>query len=165
MSGRHPDAPVRRPVSLQRWEQLTFLHWRYAAAVVQRLLPPGPVVQEVDGSAWVALTPFRMAGVRAALTPAVPGWSTFPELNVRTYVTEPDGRDGLWFLRLVAPRRAVVVALGAVGLPYVRADAAQWADGDRWRYAFGPPATGGRAGGGGRLDAVVDARIGMMRPA
>lgn len=117
MSGRHPDAPVRRPVSLQRWEQLTFLHWRYAAAVVQRLLPPGPVVQEVDGSAWVALTPFRMAGVRAALTPAVPGWSTFPELNVRTYVTEPDGRDGLWFLRLVAPRRAVVVALGAVGLP------------------------------------------------
>jgi len=27
-----------------RWELLTFLHWRYDASVVQRLLPPGLTV-------------------------------------------------------------------------------------------------------------------------
>ena len=52
------DMPVMRPVMLNRWESLTFLHWRYQPEVVQRLLPPGLTVDTFDGSAWVALVPF-----------------------------------------------------------------------------------------------------------
>src|SRR6266536_3085522 len=33
--------PVRRPVMLQHWRRLTFLHWRYPPQAVQALLPPG----------------------------------------------------------------------------------------------------------------------------
>lgn len=145
MSGRLPDAPVRVVTNRQDWRDLTFLHWRYPAATVQRLLPPGLEVQVLDGSAWVAVTPFRMARVRPPGLPAVPGWSWFPELNVRTYVRGPDGRDGVWFFALECDRRAVILALRALGLPYVRAlgqvapvDGAAGDDvsGSAYRYAF-----------------------------
>ena len=33
---------IDRPVMRQRWERLTFLHWPFEVAAVQRLLPPGP---------------------------------------------------------------------------------------------------------------------------
>ena len=51
---------------MHRWDRLTFLHWRYDADVVQRLLPAGLTVETFDGSAWVGLVPFDDAGVAAA---------------------------------------------------------------------------------------------------
>ncbi|MGO9078293.1 MAG: DUF2071 domain-containing protein [Streptosporangiaceae bacterium] len=44
----------------QRWERLTFLHWPYDPAQVQRLLPAGLAADELDGAAWVGLVPFFM---------------------------------------------------------------------------------------------------------
>ncbi|GAA1038709.1 hypothetical protein GCM10009557_55470 [Virgisporangium ochraceum] len=96
-----PESPVvHRPVMYQSWLDLTFLHWRYPADVVQRLLPPGLTVQEFDGSAWIGLVPFTMSGVRFPGVPALPWMSRFPETNVRTYVTGPDGSQGIWFFSL-----------------------------------------------------------------
>jgi uncharacterized protein YqjF (DUF2071 family) len=103
---------------LQRWEWMSFLHWRYDPAVVRSLLPPGLEVETFDGSAWVGLLPFRMR-VRFAGMPAVPWLSTFPETNVRTYVRGPDGGTGIWFLSLEAAR-LVPALTGRTGLalPY-----------------------------------------------
>lgn len=56
--------PVKRPALTQRWSDVVFLHWRYDPVVVQRLLPPGVRVDTYDGSAWVALVPFRMERLR-----------------------------------------------------------------------------------------------------
>ena len=42
---------VDRPVMLHRWERLTFLHWAYEPALVQRLLPPGLSVETFNGFA------------------------------------------------------------------------------------------------------------------
>ena len=111
-------APVRRPVMSQRWARLTFLHWAYDPGAVQRLLPAGLRVHELDGAAWVGLVPFFMhvgtAGGRRA-----PWVSTFCETNVRTYVRDEAGRTGIWFLSLEAARLgAVTVARAAYGLPY-----------------------------------------------
>jgi uncharacterized protein YqjF (DUF2071 family) len=64
-----------------RWSQITFIHWRCPAAVLQAMLPPGLAVETMDGSAWVGLTPFRMEHVRP---PLLPWLSRFPETNVRT---------------------------------------------------------------------------------
>lgn len=136
MSGRLPEHAVRPAVGLQTWADLTFLHWRMPPADLQRLLPPGLRIDVLDGSAWLGLTPFRMQDVRAPGVPAVPGWSTFGECNVRTYVTGPDGRDGIWFFRLVCRRRAVVAALRAFGLPYVRADAVTARRDEEVRYRY-----------------------------
>jgi uncharacterized protein YqjF (DUF2071 family) len=97
----------------QRWLRMTFLHWAYDPAVVQRLLPDGLEVDAYDGAAWVSLTPFMMRDFRPPLLPAVPGVSHFPETNLRTYVRGPGGGDGLWFLSLEADSLTTVVGARA----------------------------------------------------
>jgi len=111
---------VERPVMVHRWEQLTFLHWRYDAAVVQAALPSGLEVETLDGTAWIGLVPFLMrVGVPRA-GPRTARWFTrFCETNVRTYVRDADGRSGIWFLSLdAADLPAVVTARTTYRLPY-----------------------------------------------
>ncbi len=109
---------IDRPVMRQRWERLTFLHWPFDPAQVQRLLPSGLRVEEFGGAAWVGLVPFFMH----VATPGrreVPWVSRFCETNVRTYVRDADGRAGIWFFSLDAARLgAVAVARTAYRLPY-----------------------------------------------
>lgn len=140
MSGRLPDAPVRVPVNLHDWEHLTFLHWPYEVAAVQRLVPAGLTVQAWEGLTWVGVTPFRMARVRPPALPPPPGWGAFPELNVRAYVRGPRGRDGIWFLGMVVPRLTFIAALRTLGLPYTRSAASVSVQGSTWTYRFGTPA-------------------------
>src|ERR1700760_1325769 len=101
--------PVRRPVMLQQWQNLTFLHWSYPAEQIARLLPADLAVDTFNGAAWVALTPFRLADLRLPGTPSIPWLSAFPETNVRTYVRGPGGERGVWFFTLEAARLAAVV--------------------------------------------------------
>lgn len=119
MTTRTPRHRIRAPLSLQRWDRLTFIHWSFEPTAVERLLPGGLEPHLWDGRAWVGLTPFVMAGLRGPGLPAVPAWSTFPETNLRTYVRGPAG-DGLWFFSLDVARLSVATALRtALGLPYV----------------------------------------------
>ncbi|HSL08159.1 MAG TPA: DUF2071 domain-containing protein [Pseudonocardiaceae bacterium] len=48
-------------------------------------------VHTYDGVAWVGLTPFLLCDFRPPGFPAIPGLSTFPETNVRTYVVDRNG--------------------------------------------------------------------------
>ena len=125
----HPTAPpdpVARPVVVQRWEHLAFLHWRYPAPVVQERLPAGLTVDTFDGDAWVGLVPFRMVRVRPPGIPAPPWVTTFPETNVRTYVRDAEGGNGVWFASLDITRLlGVAVARLAFRVPYT------WARMDR----------------------------------
>jgi hypothetical protein len=110
---------IERPIMRQRWERLTFLHWPFEPADVQRLLPMGLDVETYDGAAWVALVPFFM---RVA-TPGerrVPWASNFCETNVRTYVRDGAGRSGIWFFSLDASRLGAVATARATPyrLPY-----------------------------------------------
>ena len=118
VSGQLPDARVRPALSLQRWEHLTFVHWRYPAEVLWPFVPRGLALQVLDGDAWVGLTPFVLGGLRVPGVPPVPRWSTFVEINLRTYVTDAR-HDGVLFLRVHCARRAVVALFRAgLGLPY-----------------------------------------------
>ena len=108
-------------VMAQSWHDLLFAHWPVAAAVLRPLLPPQLQVDTFEGLAWLAVVPFRMAGVRLRGTPAMPGLSAFPELNVRTYVTYR-GKPGVWFFSLDAGNSlAVAIARAWFHLPYFRA--------------------------------------------
>ncbi|TDB73146.1 YqjF family protein [Micromonospora sp. KC723] len=133
---RAPRSPqVSTAVLVQRWRTMTFLHWRYPAQVVQRLLPANLTVHTFDGAAWVGLLPFLMEDVRPPRLPAVPWLSRFPETNVRTYVHGPDGAVGLYFFSLDAGRLpAVVAARASLRLPYFWSDLAVEVDGDTVRY-------------------------------
>lgn len=126
--GPEPAETVRVPVMLHEWRELTFLHWPYDPAEVQRLLPPGFTVETRDDRAWVGLVPFRMR-----LRMPVP--QSFPETNVRTYVTGPDGRTGVWFFSLDAGGLPAVLAARAVyRLPYCWSRMAVARYERTWRY-------------------------------
>ena len=115
----YPPKVVARPVMLQRWSWLTFIHWRYDPAVIERLLPPALECDTFDGSAWVGLVPFYIPQLNIASLPSVPWACTFPETNVRTHVRGPEGRTGIWFFTLEAARLlAVIGARLTYRLPY-----------------------------------------------
>jgi uncharacterized protein YqjF (DUF2071 family) len=105
---------------LQAWRWVTFLHWRYPADAVSRLLPRGLTLDTHDGQAWVGVIPLLMDDVRARYLPALPWLSRFPETNLRTYVRGPDGGTGILFFSLDAARfPAVAAARLSFGLPYM----------------------------------------------
>lgn len=119
VAGNRPEEVVTAPMLLQEWHSVAFLHWRCDPDVLARVLPSGLTADVLDGSAWIGLTPFVVRRQRPPALPAVPKLSDFPETNLRTYVTAPDGTDGLWFLSLdVASLATVLAARAAVGAPY-----------------------------------------------
>jgi len=109
---------IDRPVMMQRWATLTFVHWSFSPDAVQRLLPAGLEVETCGDRAWVGLVPFYMH-VWTPRTRAVPWVSRFCETNVRTYVRDEHGRSGIWFFSLDAARLgAVITARTTYRLPY-----------------------------------------------
>lgn len=126
--------PVARPVMIQGWEALTFLHWRVDADVVARRLPADLQAETCEGSAWVGLVPFVMT-VTVPGVPPVPWLSRFCETNVRTYVRDGQGRSGVWFFSLDAARLgAVLVARTTYAMPYMWSRMRLTGDGPTVRY-------------------------------
>lgn len=122
-SKRPPSrARQQRPwVLSMSWRELLFMHWPLPPVLLRPLLPTGVTLETFAGSAWLGVVPFKMAQVRPRLLPSVPGVSSFPELNVRTYV-QVRGRPGVWFFSLEAASPvAVWAARRGFGLPYYRA--------------------------------------------
>lgn len=164
--------PVRRPVMLQHWRRLTFLHWRYPPSAVQALLPAGLEVETFDGAAWVGLVPFLMDRVRPPGAPPAPWASRFPETNVRTYARGPGGRDAIWFLSLDAARLgAVLVARAGYALPYFWSRMSVRLGGSGDGHDTGGPGSGGdrlryrcRRRWPGRAGARCDADVELGTP-
>lgn len=113
------ERPKGPPKMLQKWRDLTFLHFPVQPEVVQRTLPAGLEVDTFDGQAWIGLVPFWMTDIRFRSIPRIPGHHTFPETNVRTYVHRNGEKPGVWFYTLEAQNRAAVaVARATFNLPY-----------------------------------------------
>jgi uncharacterized protein len=117
---------VHRPWSLpdlpwvmgQTWDDLLFAHWRLPFAEVRMHVPAVLPLDDHGGYAWVGVTPFRLTGLRARKTYPLPFASSFPELNVRTYVTV-EGKAGIFFFSLdAASALAVAAARRFYRLPY-----------------------------------------------
>jgi uncharacterized protein YqjF (DUF2071 family) len=117
-----PWRPPAGPwVMAQTWHDLLFAHWPVPAAALRPHLPAQLEIDTFKGQAWLAVVPFRMSGVRLRGTPAMPWLSSFPELNVRTYITL-GAKPGVWFFSLDAGNPlAVAIARAWFHLPYFRA--------------------------------------------
>jgi len=120
-SQRPWPCPPQRPTMRMDWHELLFMHWPVDTAVLRNLIPPGIQIDTYDGQAWLSVVPFHMTGVAPRWCPDLPWMSAFPELNVRTYVT--DGRrPGVWFFSLDATNPlAVRMARWLFFLPYMDA--------------------------------------------
>ncbi len=114
-----PFAMPDRPFALsQEWRHLTFMHWEVDVEKLQPHIPEGLEIDLFEGKAYVGTIPFLMKNVRPRLLPAVPGISTFPEFNIRTYVVK-NGKPGVLFLTLDAQSRITCYhAPRKYGLPY-----------------------------------------------
>jgi uncharacterized protein YqjF (DUF2071 family) len=114
-----PVFRVDRPVMTQEWRQLAAIHWRVEPGAIEQLLPSGLEADVFDGSGWVGLIPFQMANIAASFTPPIPYFGSFPETNIRTYVTGASG-PGIYFHSLDISRLApVLVARMTYRLPYM----------------------------------------------
>jgi uncharacterized protein len=127
--------PVHRPWLVQRWRDLTFLHWPVDPAVVAPLLPAGTSPDTLDGVTYVGLIGFRMVGLGLLHGPGIPYLGTFCETNVRLYSVDGQGRRAVVFRSLDAERLLpVLTARATLRLPY------QWSrmrlrrDGDTFTY-------------------------------
>ncbi len=119
----------------QSWHDLLFAHWPLPPDVLRPLVPPSLPLDTRDGKAWIGVVPFRMTGVRPRLFPALPWLSSFPELNLRTYVTRDD-KPGVFFFSLDASNPlAVAAARRLYHLPYYRAEMSLTPEGDAIAYS------------------------------
>jgi hypothetical protein len=110
--------PETRWILRQNWKKLTFLHWEVDPKLLAPHLPDGLEIDLHEGKAYVGCIPFVMEKVRPAGLPAVPGVSTFPEFNIRTYVIK-NGIPGVFFLTLDATSRVTCLyATRRYGLTY-----------------------------------------------
>jgi uncharacterized protein len=123
-STEHRPWPIPRAPWLmtQSWHDLLFAHWRVDVSEVRRAVPAAFDLDLFNGDAWLGVVPFYMTNVGLRTTPALPWISTFPELNVRTYVRVAD-QPGVYFFSLdAACWLAVAMARAFLNLPYYAAD-------------------------------------------
>jgi uncharacterized protein YqjF (DUF2071 family) len=103
------------------WLEALFVHWPVPAEPLRALLPSNLELDVMEGSAWIGIVAFSIAGARARGVPSPLALGAFGEVNVRTYVTG-GGIPGVWFLSLDAASTTFVTAgRRALHLPYYRA--------------------------------------------
>jgi uncharacterized protein len=116
------ERPDSLPIMRQNWGKLLFMHWPIKAEVLRPLIPKRLTIDTFEGTAWIAITPFTMWGVRPSFTPPIPFLSELHETNVRTYV-HLKGVPGVWFFSLDANSTVAVLAARALyHLPYFNAE-------------------------------------------
>jgi uncharacterized protein YqjF (DUF2071 family) len=103
--------PEGMPMMHQSWGKLLFMHWRIDEKLLRPLIPERLTIDTFDGSAWIGVIPFTIWDMRALppFMPAMPGFSSMHELNVRTYV-HFDKVPGVWFHSLDANSSLAVMA-------------------------------------------------------
>ncbi len=118
----------------QTWRDLLFAHWAVDPDELRGLVPEPLALDVFEGAAWLGITPFVVTGLRRTGIPPPPLIATFPELNVRTYVTFAE-KPGIFFFSLdAASRLAVLAARRFYRLPYFRARMQSDRDGDAVVY-------------------------------
>ena len=127
-----PDQPW---IMTQVWNDLLFAHWPVDPGKLIGLIPSGLTLDLYKANAWISIIPFRITGMRGRGMPAIPGFSSYNELNVRTYVIH-DGIPGIYFFSLDANHLpAVLAARAGTGLPYKQAEMTHKWEGDHFLSA------------------------------
>jgi uncharacterized protein YqjF (DUF2071 family) len=119
-------------MATQTWHDVSFLHWRIDSGDIAPRLPAGLKPDLVDGSAWVSIVAFRIEHFRPLGLPTLT--SSFPETNLRTYVIDRSGRDGVWFLSVDVSNLLNVAGGRLMGIPYHWSDMQAIVEHEQVRY-------------------------------
>ncbi|MBT2644060.1 DUF2071 domain-containing protein [Bacillus sp. ISL-41] len=121
-SHRPYPLPDMNWVMTQEWHHTLFVHWPVPAASLREHVPKELEVDTFDGSAWIGIVPFQVKNTRGKFTPAIPFFSYYLEVNVRTYV-KYGPRTGVYFFSLDADHLLAVLGAKAIfGLNYKQAN-------------------------------------------
>jgi uncharacterized protein YqjF (DUF2071 family) len=97
----------------QTWHDLLFAHWPIDPRDLRSIVPRPFEIDRFNGDAWIGIVAFQMSNVAPRGVPAIPWLSSFPELNVRTYV-RVDDKPGVYFFSLDAGSALAVRAARAM---------------------------------------------------
>ena len=84
-------------------EDVLLAHWPLAPERLRPHVPESLDLDTYDGSAWIGVLAFRVTESRPDGVP-LPSFGSFPQLNLRTYVSY-DGEPGVYFISSDAPTR------------------------------------------------------------
>src|SRR6266851_2123050 len=96
-----PMKTVRRPFLTARWSNLAILTWEVPPALLEPHLPAGLELDRRDGAAFASLVAFDFLDTRVLGIPW-PGFTRFPEVNLRFYARRGE-RRGVVFIREFVP--------------------------------------------------------------
>jgi uncharacterized protein YqjF (DUF2071 family) len=106
----------------QRWHNLLFAHWPLDPSALRAAVPPELHIDTLEGEAWLGLVVFGLSGIKLRGLPELKLVSSFPEVNLRTYVTY-QGQPGVYFISLDADNPlAVAIASRWFKLNYYDAE-------------------------------------------
>lgn len=142
ISRRRRPLPDKSWIMTQTWRHLLFAHWPVPVAAIRPLVPPSLDVDTYDGNAWLGILPLRVEGARPRVLPALPFLSSFPQINVRTYVVSGE-TQGVYFFSLEAASLPAVIGAGILfRLPFRLARISLQA-GERRVYCYSRRSLGG----------------------
>jgi hypothetical protein len=91
----------------QSWNNLLFAHYAIEPRTLRRLVPDALTLDLYDGVAWLTVSPFTTSQARPSGIPPLPGFSFFPQVRLRTYVTM-GGKPGLFYFSVDAANLSAV---------------------------------------------------------
>jgi uncharacterized protein len=100
-------APMAPWIMTQRWNDLLFLHYSLDPELVRAKVPGILTLDTYRQHAWISITPFWINHLRPPGVPSLPWFSSFNEINVRTYVSY-NGKPGVYFFSLDASNLSAV---------------------------------------------------------
>ncbi len=105
----------------QEWHHTLFVHWPVPASSIREHVPPELEIDTFKGWAWIGIVPFQVKNMRGRYIPSLPFFSSYMEVNVRTYVKFGE-RSGVYFFSLDANHLLAVTGAKLVfGLAYKQA--------------------------------------------
>ena len=106
----------------QTWKDVLFAHYPVSRKVLEKMVPSELKVDTFYQTGWVSIVPYLTSSMHLRGVPPVPGMSTYPGFNIRTYVTM-NGKPGVYFFRLTAANHlAAFSAKAFFQLPYLQMD-------------------------------------------
>ncbi|WEG12896.1 DUF2071 domain-containing protein [Pullulanibacillus sp. KACC 23026] len=107
-------------IAAQTWKNLLFAHYPVTYEEIRPLVPDCFSLDLYKNQAWVSIVPFLMTGIRLKYLPTLPFTPSFPELNLRTYITY-EGEPGVYFFTMDAESKAAVAMAKIYNMPYLYA--------------------------------------------
>ncbi|NEU30794.1 DUF2071 domain-containing protein [bacterium LRH843] len=133
----HSPFPVQLSpwIMTQTWNDVLFIHFQVDPDELRDKVPKQLTIDTYNGMARISLVAFNVTNFRGRLLPPIPFAHSFPELNVRTYVTV-NGKPSVYFFSLDAWHRlAVLGARTFFHLPYFYARQTFEKVGDTFRFS------------------------------